>query len=489
MVFKESGIVVPLPPGFSKKPAPALPPRPKSHFDDDPSNSTKAKGAVKEKDKEPELGASNWGTLWNIMKAPLEMKGKKSRRGSAGADGNLEVPEMGDVTGAPENAANDETVASGETAVLATPRKPVRRGIERVDSTAATVPSYPQPEKWEALFDGDSTPTPIFVALMSTIFNHLDTDHTGFLSPETYSDFLDTQGCEENIWKQALERAEGEHSKELADLELSLYFADLLISHVLKFRLRTPSASPNAEPQSAVRRKIRNSLQFDANMPMISRQGFIDVCKVEYMKDPDMGHEYLGRVIKEYGIWKELGDVPREVLPEKSDSKLLGEITRETNAKSLGVKQEASTRERKDPETDKSHAADSTHVSDPETSQEMDFEDSSSLRFDENKSAHILSHIEIEHLVSPMALGSPALPFKLKGGESKITAIANGQDFDPSQEKPHDSIEDEIWDEKISLEANLINEKAEAEIVDVEKPKDNANGAKTPSLEDLYSPN
>ncbi|MBA7581814.1 hypothetical protein ES708_23725 [subsurface metagenome] len=58
-------------------------------------------------------------------------------------------------------------------------------------------PSYPRPAKWEPLFEEDSsTPTPIFVALMSTVFAHLDPRHTGYLSPEVYSGFLDLQGVE-----------------------------------------------------------------------------------------------------------------------------------------------------------------------------------------------------------------------------------------------------------------------------------------------------
>ncbi len=63
--------------------------------------------------------------------------------------------------------------------------------MEQIDST---VPSYPQPATWQSLLEIDGTPTPVFVALMSTIFGHLDPEHTGYLRPETYSAFLDVQG-------------------------------------------------------------------------------------------------------------------------------------------------------------------------------------------------------------------------------------------------------------------------------------------------------
>jgi hypothetical protein len=67
-----------------------------------------------------------------------------------------------------------------------------RQRIERVDSTTS---SYPRPAKWESLFEPDDmTPTPIFIALMSTLFSHLDPMHTGYLSPEVYSRFLKVLG-------------------------------------------------------------------------------------------------------------------------------------------------------------------------------------------------------------------------------------------------------------------------------------------------------
>ncbi|KAH6723579.1 hypothetical protein BKA61DRAFT_453736, partial [Leptodontidium sp. MPI-SDFR-AT-0119] len=322
MVFKQSGVVVPLPPGFAPRPPPALPPRPKSTAIEGSQQDSKGKG----KEKEPELGAANWGALWSIMKAPLEKKGKKLQKENGNVDENADVVEPKDVTGSGISGNGDNSVSlfSEPKGLPPSPPRSIRREIERVDSEAAITPSYPQPEKWEALFDSESTSTPIFVAFMSTIFSHLDPKHTGFLSPEIYSQFLETQGCtESNIWKQALDREEGEHSKEVADLELSLYFTELIISHTLSVRTRDSADLLEEEPQSAVEGKIRNSMRFNANMPMISRQGFIDVCAIEYLKDPTKAHEYLGKVVKEYSVWTELGDIPREVLPEKPTPKLL----------------------------------------------------------------------------------------------------------------------------------------------------------------------
>ena len=209
MVFKQSGVVVPLPPGFAPRPPPALPPRPKSivHEDAAPNTSGNAASSAKGKSKGGEqLGAANWGALWNIMKAPLEKKGKRSRKGSVNADEEKKTEEMDvepkDVTGSgiSDDVGNKSEVASpsDEAALPPSPPKSIRGGVERVDSQAAITPSYPQPENWEALFEEDATPTPIFIALMSTIFSLLDPEHTGFLSPERYSEFLEIQGCMES---------------------------------------------------------------------------------------------------------------------------------------------------------------------------------------------------------------------------------------------------------------------------------------------------
>jgi len=69
------------------------------------------------------------------------------------------------------------------------------------------------------------------------------------------------------------------------------------------------------EPTSAVEEKIKESMRFGANMLMLSRQGFIDLGKREYLRDPDVGYKYLKRVVREYGIWGELGEIRRNMLP------------------------------------------------------------------------------------------------------------------------------------------------------------------------------
>jgi hypothetical protein len=48
--------------------------------------------------------------------------------------------------------------------------------------------------QWQPFFLADMSPTPTFVTLCNDIFTYLDSSNSGFLTPETYSRFLDDQG-------------------------------------------------------------------------------------------------------------------------------------------------------------------------------------------------------------------------------------------------------------------------------------------------------
>ncbi|PVH78901.1 hypothetical protein DL98DRAFT_655779 [Cadophora sp. DSE1049] len=499
MVFKQSGVVVPLPPGFAPRPPPALPPRPKSTVNDVAAQDANGNGSggAKGKGKGGEqLGAANWGALWNIMKGPLEKKGKRSRKGSVNTDEKEKKEEMEAkyVTGSPNSAAVENksgiTSPSEDAALPPSPPKSVRGVIERVNSQAATDPSYPQPDKWETLFEEDSTPTPIFIALMSTIFSRLDPEHTGFLSPETYSEFLETQGCvESNVWKLALDREGGEHSKEVADLELSLYFSDLLVSYTLIVRTRDPAADISDEgPQSAVEGKIRNSMRFNANMPMISRQGFIDVCAIEYLKDPDSAYRYLGKAVREYGVWRELGEVPREVLPEKSIPKLLRKETEtpvaELASRNGAVNGESNKEGKDDSETLSPDPTESSNRGETPGDDDKVSEPSKTAR--NPKTSHAPEPIEVEkgRLVSPITIGSPALPFQLKGGEQKIDALAKGEEFEPA--KDAEAKEENEPKTMTQYFKDIAEKKPEAVKTPEEKSKSEEPETKKSSIEDLY---
>ncbi|KAE8445918.1 hypothetical protein EG329_012697 [Mollisiaceae sp. DMI_Dod_QoI] len=320
-VFKLSGFVVPAPPGIPPRPAaPAVPPR--------RSSIANSRQTV----RTSEIPTANWGALWNIMKAPLEKMDKKNRKNSVSKDDDSRATRgrsSSMMTGALDDKGKDHHKGNDFSSPLSqnpvgdlppsppkSPPKSAHKGMEQIDSS---VHPYSRPATWEPLFGIDGTPTPVFVALMSTIFGRLDPEHSGFLRPETYSAFLDLQGYDlnSNSWKKILGDDTSDSSKDIADLELSLYFSDNDISHKLNVRTKTPiSQASGEEPTSAVEKRIRQSISFKPNMPMLSRQGFIDLTAIEYLKDPDKAYQYLLRAIQEYRIWKGLGEPPRAIFPD-----------------------------------------------------------------------------------------------------------------------------------------------------------------------------
>jgi hypothetical protein len=53
-------------------------------------------------------------------------------------------------------------------------------------------------------------------------------------------------------------------------------------------------------------------------MPMLTPQGFADVNAMMLLEKPDEGCKRLRELLRAYGIWKELGDFPRDCLPARA---------------------------------------------------------------------------------------------------------------------------------------------------------------------------
>lgn len=195
--------------------------------------------------------------------------------------------------------------------------------------------------------------------------------------------------------------------REMADFELGVYYSENNISHILNVRLKTFTDEDSDEPTSAVEMRIRKSISFKPNMPMLSRQGFIDLMNIEYHKDLDRAHEFINRAIKAYEIWSGLGEMPRNVLPEQGLS---------TSKSSDPVK------------SSELKSIDSKPVkSKTMESKEMDPVTKASEAEEEAKGESVAPEIEQDPELPP-----PALPLKTKGGEAKIEALLNKEEFDQS---------------------------------------------------------
>ncbi|RKF58048.1 hypothetical protein GcC1_185029 [Golovinomyces cichoracearum] len=253
---------------------------------------------VEKQRKYSEIPTANWGALWNVMKAPLVKRDVASTK-------NLDKVEASDFQLA--RLRNNSTSPLSRSPGLILSQLVVEGQTQDVESPG---PTYFCPDQWEPFFGDDNSPSSIFVALMSSIFNRLDEKRTGYLTPETYSEFLDMQGypLQANIWKMAFAKAAGASSKDIADLELGLYFSQHSISHILIVRPAEPKKT------KAYSKKLSNSA-INEKMPLLLRQGFIDICAYDYLKDPSLAYQYLINVLQELKVWKELGDLPRSTLP------------------------------------------------------------------------------------------------------------------------------------------------------------------------------
>lgn len=53
-------------------------------------------------------------------------------------------------------------------------------------------------------------------------------------------------------------------------------------------------------------------------MPMLTPQGFADVNAMMFLEKPDEACKRLREMLRGYGIWKELGEFPRDCLPARA---------------------------------------------------------------------------------------------------------------------------------------------------------------------------
>ncbi|KAJ8061449.1 hypothetical protein OCU04_009267 [Sclerotinia nivalis] len=309
-IFKTSGTTTPaIPPPFPPRPVPPLPPR---------------KDTLTTPPKKVELPTANWGALWDIVKPSRKTSKGSSQKGSASGAGlgdliSIQLPMNEDGFTGSHLCDNNTLSCSDSPITKLRPDLPIRPG--KIELEVFTNPyasmAPPVPSKWSPFFQKDGTANAIFVDLMTTIFLCLDVEETNELRPEVWSAFLEMQGVEmeNNIWQKTLHTTGGPQNQEIADLELGIFFKSNEISHTLSVRHASNLPPPSPSPTAGER--IRRSISLGANMPMLSRQGFIDVMGMEMLRDPDEGHKRLSGVVSDYAVWKELGEMPRSCFLER----------------------------------------------------------------------------------------------------------------------------------------------------------------------------
>ncbi|KAL4754329.1 hypothetical protein BDW72DRAFT_200810 [Aspergillus terricola var. indicus] len=168
----------------------------------------------------------------------------------------------------------------------------------------------PTARGWTPLLTEEMKPSLSFTRMMEELFQHLDSQHTGFLSPEVYSQYIEACGAppNHNIYR------------ELAD-HFTAYSVDFTL------RPRTPhSTSSPINPLSYLpfsQRAIPSRFMpqvpsmSGGQKPMLSLRGFTDLSLISVLLNPSPAWAQLSRVIKAYRIpvWLEWGDLPRDMLP------------------------------------------------------------------------------------------------------------------------------------------------------------------------------
>ncbi|KAL3417485.1 hypothetical protein PVAG01_10495 [Phlyctema vagabunda] len=200
---------------------------------------------------------------------------------------------------------------------------------ETFTRSSDSAPSADQPpgRGWSPLLVG-SKPTPTLVTFLEIVFVRLDTQKTGHLTPEQFSGYCDIQGyaLEHDPWKQHMKPQFGSSPTDRADYELRQVYENFSIDHTLQKRsVRSTSGSR----LSAMMGDMMQSTRFSGGMmPMLTRKGFIDIMVVEFAGVPSIGWQRVNRTAQHFNIWREWGDVPRDVLPDSTPADLADRIKR-----------------------------------------------------------------------------------------------------------------------------------------------------------------
>ncbi|KAL4980274.1 hypothetical protein BDW66DRAFT_72673 [Aspergillus desertorum] len=176
---------------------------------------------------------------------------------------------------------------------------------------------------WTPLLTEDMKPSPSFTRMMEELFQHLDPQRTGFLSPEVYSQYIEACGAppNHNIWKTSNTKS----GTDIADRKLTDHFTAYSVDFTL--RPRTPPSTPSpmnlysrlSSSQHAPLSRFMPQIpsMSGGQKPMLSLRGFMELSLIAVLLSPSPAWGQLNRVIKAYRIpvWLEYGDLPRAMLP------------------------------------------------------------------------------------------------------------------------------------------------------------------------------
>ncbi|KAJ7763780.1 hypothetical protein B0H16DRAFT_1687836 [Mycena metata] len=250
------------------------------------------------------------------------------------------IESIGSPVKIPPTAASGESSGVEVTAYTMPPRGQVPTQTVNMPPPPPKVLTPPPPppivaQAWGPFFDADMTPTPVFIQFMDAVFSYLDSGRTNSLAPEIYSRFLINQGYvgQTNIWNFNLVAAFGKTREEVADAALKRAYDLFGIQHSLRPRVRTPPPDVKTQLKSvgaSFARAVTPSTPGSSMMPLLTRQGFLKITAIEALCDPGRHWGGLAHIVKMYDLpevhgW---GELPRSVLPEQPDPRMLARIMR-----------------------------------------------------------------------------------------------------------------------------------------------------------------
>ncbi|KAF9484867.1 hypothetical protein BDN70DRAFT_871837 [Pholiota conissans] len=189
---------------------------------------------------------------------------------------------------------------------------------------------------WQPFFYPDSAPTPFFVQIINDIFTYLDPSNTGNLLPETFSRFLDDMGFQthENSWKQGLIATFNASKETMADKSLKIVYDLFSIEHVLLQRVQAPHVDPTGVTSlvqgvlGVAYNPSMTSVSQPGPMPCITRNGLVELCRINMLSDPSKQWGNFSRMLRKYNLPQYIGwgDLPRSVLPDVPDAAMLQRV-------------------------------------------------------------------------------------------------------------------------------------------------------------------